>query len=142
MNKINICLFLGLLIGCSKENYILDNVNDFTSQCEKLAKCMGKTYETRVHYNDKIKFYCTIKHSDITTTDFTIGDDVDLNKRPTFGYGFLEPSIEVCKMNKNIGRYSKDNQDRFIRYKKCVALAPGDLEQERACNEQYKPNSN
>ena len=132
-------LTLILLFGCSNYSELQSNINEFTRNCKELAGCMEKPYEINIDLNSRRKLSCIIKHSNITKAVLHVSEYFDLEVRPTFGYGFLESAIEVCKINKNIGRYSKENQNALIRYNKCVNLAPNDKEQEILCRKQYKP---
>lgn len=132
-------LLLFILLSCSDDRTDLQqNINNFTRECEELAQCIGKPYEVKINLTTLIKFKCVIKYSEVTNAYLYANHHLDIEVRPDFGYNFLEPAIEVCKINKGIGQYSEQEQNVMFRYKRCVDLAPGDNNQKEACWKQYR----
>lgn len=132
-------LFLLLiLIGCSDHSDLQSNINEFTSDCETLAKCLDKSHEVKIDLTSRNKLTCVIKFSEVTNGHLRISEHLDLDTRPTFGYEFLEPAIETCKMAKQQGDYSKEEQNVMFRYKKCIDLDPNSEDQRHACWTQYR----
>lgn len=128
-----------LLVGCSN-NYtnLQHNIDAFTRDCKALSKCLNKPYEVITNLTSRHKLTCKIIYSDVTHAHLYVNAHLDLEERPTFGYDFLKSANEVCKMNNQLGDYTKANQDAQYRYVKCINLKPNDESQRKACWTQYR----
>jgi len=130
-------LLLFMLIGCSYNNEIQQNIDHFTNNCEQLAKCMKKDYKIEIKLNNyHHPLTCKIKFSRITTVH-VYPMKSDLTVVPTFGYDYLSSAVRVCKMMNKVGDYSDIEQNAQHRYGKCVELNLGDEAHRKACWRQY-----
>lgn len=133
-----ILMLLIILTGCSKYEEIQSNIDDFTNECERVAKCLEKDFKVKINLDGRNKLICAIKFSKVSEAYLYPESSLDIGVRPDFGYNYLEAALHTCKMAKEKGNYSKKEQDVHYRYAKCIDLAPGDESQKDACWEQYK----
>jgi len=128
---------LFLLVGCSDNAKMQRNINEFTSNCEQLAKCMELPYKVKTDITDN-KLRCSLSINSFSNTHLHPENGLDLTKYEKWGYDFLESAITICQILKEKGSYTKEDKNRRARHAKCVQLDPDSKDQRQACWEQYK----
>ena len=127
-----------LLTGCDRYSEVQQNIDEFSSECKRLARCMNLPYKVSVDLNSRSKMKCTLEFSKLTESYLYFNSNFNIETAPTFGYNSFGNAIRVCRMLKKKGSYSDRAQNAEHRYNKCVELKPNDRSHKKACFKQYR----